>query len=104
MSMFCNACGSKMIKTFTSTVIYVCRCGEQKLGDNDSTLVASEEFNLPMVESTHRIFIETSPFDRSGFKVMKTCNKCGLDYMTMIRLGANQIIRYTCTCGNNMSD
>ena len=51
----------------------------------------------------YKRLIQVSPFDRVNQLVAKSCSKCGLDYMTQIRVGESEAIVYTCKCGEIIS-
>jgi len=47
----------------------------------------------------HKVFVENSPFDPAGNIVLKDCPQCGLNFLTMIRIGVNENVIFSCSCG-----
>lgn len=97
---FCEKCGEVMQKSTPPTggIIFQCKC-QQIAGGDDDTLM--DEGHLETSESTlrHVVFIENAPFDPAANITRKDCPKCGLNYLTMIRIGVNEVTMYSCSCG-----
>ena len=98
---FCDLCGSFMNKTTTITgnILFVCRCVKQIEGGPEDTLMASEYFETEESTLKHQVFIEQSPEDTARSIVMRDCLKCGLPFLTFIRVGTQETTMYTCDCG-----
>jgi DNA-directed RNA polymerase subunit M/transcription elongation factor TFIIS len=105
MGRFCAECGSLMNKSTlaTGSIVFQCRCQLTSPGLPDDTLMSEGYFESADSNMKHDVFIENSPFDEAGHKVRKECQQCGLNFMTMIRVGQNETTMYTCTCGNVVS-
>lgn len=97
---FCSQCQSVLTKEIklNGNISFICSCLLEQAGKPEDTLIY-EEF-LGTVEVAQReIFIENSPYDPAGLVVLKDCPDCGLDFMTLIRVGQAENVIYTCTCG-----
>lgn len=97
---FCDICQSVLTKEILSNgqIRFICSCLYEKAGDAADTLIA--EVFLQVVEASQQeVFIENSPHDPAGNIIMKDCPQCGLDYMTLIRVGKLENVIYTCICG-----
>lgn len=46
-----------------------------------------------------RLF-KNAAYDRTGYIVKRTCKKCNLDYMKLVRVGEDQNIKFICDCGH----
>ena len=97
---FCEKCGSIMQKNTTATgeIVFQCRC-QQVNGDGNDTLMAEGYIETNEAAQQHMVFIENSPYDPAANIVMRDCPKCGLNYLTLIRVGVNETTMYSCTCG-----
>lgn len=104
MVKFCKYCGSVMSKATPSSggnIHFQCRCQYTEEGGPDDTLMQEEYLETEAFSSSlkHAIFIENSPFDPAGNVVMKDCFNCGLNFLTMIRIGAAETSMLVCSCG-----
>ena len=97
---FCPECKSVMAKTTTSTgeIVFLCHCQVTVKGNNDDTLMASGG-GTGQSDLKHAVMIDNSPFDLAGNKIKRDCPLCGVDFLTLVRVGANEITMYTCSCG-----
>lgn len=97
----CEQCESVMTKSTSATgfIIFHCRCQLTTEGRPDDTLMAEEYLETAESNLKHDVFIENSSFDPAGNIVMKDCPKCGLNFMTMIRVGTSETAMFTCSCG-----
>jgi len=43
--------------------------------------------------------IKNAPFDRANYRVMRDCASCGLDYMSLVRIGEDERVVFCCECG-----
>lgn len=98
---FCPACESKLTKSTTTagTIIFQCQCALIINGTDTDTLMMEKYINADENMSKHQVMISNAPYDLAGNRVMKDCPKCGLNYMTMLRIGPNQTTAYSCKCG-----
>lgn len=98
---FCQQCESVMTKSTSATgiIVFQCRCQLTEEGQPDDTLMAEEFLETAESNQKHEVFIENSPYDPAGNIVMKDCPQCGLNFLTMIRIGSAEVTIYTCSCG-----
>jgi hypothetical protein len=83
-------------------IVYVCSiCGETVNGDPRDVHVmgASMHAGENIMEKYGRL-LDNAAFDRVNLQVPRTCVKCGLDYMTQVRVGDAEHIIWVCKCGN----
>jgi hypothetical protein len=88
--------------TESGRLLFLCGCGNMMQGTAEDTLI--EEGQPGNVESNlkHATFLENSPFDPAANRVKKTCPGCGIDFMTLVRLGSEEVVIYTCGCGKKI--
>ena len=98
---FCKECQALMMKTAQAdgSISFMCDCGISMPGMPDDTLMHEKIIEHAVGGLKFVQFIENSPYDAARAIVMRKC-KCGLDHMTMIRIGDEQRTMYTCKCGN----
>ena len=98
---FCRECESVMTKNTTAVgvIVYQCRCLLTIEGRPDDTLMAEGYLETTKSDLKHNVFIENSPFDAAGNIVLKDCPECGLNFLTMIRIGETLKTMYACSCG-----
>lgn len=100
----CSQCGRAMTRdTSTGSVVFNCFCGRREDGGADDTLIASDILHSGETTEMYRRLIRNSAHDRVNQQVRKDCPKCGLDYMTQIRVGVREVVVYTCKCGYESS-
>jgi DNA-directed RNA polymerase subunit M/transcription elongation factor TFIIS len=100
---FCKECGTYLVKIITpaNELIFQCNiCYSTYEGTADDTLLEEEYMVASMTDIIHEQFVENSAFDDAANIIMRECSKCGLTFMTKIRVGTLQTTKYTCTCGN----
>ena len=90
-----------MIKTAApdGQIVFRCHCQVTVAGGKDDTLMAEGSYDQQENDLKHATFIERAPYDLAGNIVMKSCPQCALDFLTMIRVGANETTMYACGCG-----
>lgn len=100
---FCNQCESVMTKSTSATgiIVFQCRCQLTEEGQPDDTLMAEEFLETAESNQKHEVFIENSPYDPAGNIVMKDCPQCGLNFLTMIRVGSAELTIYRCSAPCN---
>jgi hypothetical protein len=89
-----------MVKTpiATGEIIFQCKC-QQISGGPDDTLMDEGFTGTNESALMHAVFIKNSPHDTAGNCVMRDCPSCNINYLTLIRVGANEVTMYTCDCG-----
>jgi hypothetical protein len=97
---FCNDCDRAMsLDVTTGRVIFKCACGAETPGGPFDARVGGAALGISETTEMYRKLIETAPFDRTNQQVMRQCG-CGRDYMTQIRIGDAEIIKFKCKCGH----
>jgi len=80
-------------------VIFRCPCGnEEKGGGKDRLLhinVAHDDQG-----QKYETLVRVAPFARTEFQGVRTCKKCHKGYMTMVVVGDEQAVVWSCTCGH----
>lgn len=96
---FCDICGSYIDKLVENgKIILRCSaCGKERLGTAEDTLFYQEKIESSADISIYNEFLNISPYGPNS-KVIKKCNKCGLNYQTKSILGDNCVVIYTCKC------
>ena len=97
---FCEMCSSVMTKSTSSVgvIVFQCRCGLTEDGKPDDTMMYEEYLETAESNLKHDVFIENSSHDDAAHIVLKDCPGCGLNFLTMIRIGKSESCMYTCTC------
>ncbi len=99
---FCPLCDSRMSKTTVNGVItFQCVCQHTIVGGAADSLM-SEQQTSSESDVKYEQLILNSPYDAAGLKVAINC-KCGLDFMSMVRYGAQEKIVYVCSCGHRQN-
>jgi len=87
-------------KTTTGAVVFHCSCGITEKGTPYDSRISGAVLGASETKGMFHRLIQTSAHDRVDMTVRRYCAKCGLDYMTQIRVGESQSIIYKCKCGN----
>lgn len=97
---FCSLCQRVIKKRIDNDrILFECICGNIEETTEEDVLISSGiTKELPSIEKYEKL-IYFAPFDRTNQLVYKDCPKCGLDYLTQLRIGENEIIIYRCKCG-----
>lgn len=97
---FCNLCQSVMKKTTkTGSVVFVCVCTNKIQGSDDDTLITENILDVSETIYKHKTTIDNSPFDKATYRIERTCPKCNLKYMNLVRIGEMNTVIITCECG-----
>ncbi len=104
----CKFCESVMAKSTPSAggnIVFKCRCQYMEDGAPDDSLMQEEYLETETMSSSlkHDVFIENSPYDAAGNIVLKDCLQCGLNFLTMIRIGTAETCMLVCSCGYKSS-
>ena len=101
---FCPSCESVMRQSMaTGRVVFHCEvCSTEVEGQASDTLIFSGviETGIESEEQKYARLLVNAAHDPSNEKVHRTCPKCGLDYMTQIRVGSRELIIFKCKCGH----
>ena len=99
---FCENCQRVLTRYIeTGEVIFKCVCGNQVVGDPEDSIIHEEMVTADDTQTKYDVFIKNSAHDPVNSKVMRECSKCKVDHMTMIRVGKNRNVLYTCSCGHS---
>lgn len=98
---FCPKCDRVLVRdTSSGEVRFSCTvCGTAVAGDEYDARVGGAALGAGETTAMYRKLIRTASHDRVNQLVRRQCTKCGLDYMTQIRVGEIEAIVYTCKCG-----
>ena len=99
---FCPKCDSHMRReTSSGQVEFQCGvCGERVAGTEWDTRIRGGVLDSGETREKYGRLISNSAHDRVNQQVRRDCEKCGLDYMTQIRVGDREVVVYTCKCGH----
>ena len=104
MGHYCPECERVMQRnTSTGRVNFICYCGVKLKGTPADALIANFVLNAAQTTEMYRRLIKSAAFGRVNKQVMRDCPKCGLDYMTQIRVGKDEFVIWTCKCGYQTS-
>lgn len=85
---------------------FVCPCGYTMPGKGRDRLMkvgsaaGSGPSRTTSMTSRYQTLIRNAAWSRTMFRVAVDCSRCGLPYMTQIRLGPEELIILTCKCGH----
>ncbi len=97
---FCDNCGRVMVRDFGSgAVVFRCACGAEQKGTPEDARTAGAVLGASETAAMYGPLIRTAASDRVNLLVPRDCPRCGLDYMTQIRVGDAEVIVYKCKCG-----
>jgi|FLOH01.1.fsa_nt_gi DNA-directed RNA polymerase subunit M/transcription elongation factor TFIIS len=102
---FCPVCQSVLQRsTQIGSIVFHCNvCFTEEPGDEWDSLIMiggpEDDVQSGAEEKKYEKLIATAAFDQVNEKIKKECPKCGLDYMTQIRVGDQERIIYKCKCG-----
>lgn len=100
----CPECSRAMTRdTSGGQVNFVCYCGIAVEGSPEDARIAGDVLHAGETEEMYHRLIRNAAHDRVNQQVMKDCPKCGLDYMTQIRVGAREVVVWVCKCGYDSS-
>lgn len=71
-------------------------CNKVFPANPEDTLMAS--FTKYMEHDKYSDLIRGSAYDPTNKKINKKCKNCGKDYMSMLRLGEDELVVFVCTC------
>ena len=99
---FCDECRSLLMSsTTTGELVWHCiPCRKIFKSTPEDTLRKEEYTGSQSTWQMYSVFIENAPFDTAGKKVKRTCEACGLDFMTSMYIGVDETPLYVCSCGH----
>jgi ASC-1-like (ASCH) protein len=97
---FCDECGNKLSRSVeTGEVIFTCICTKTFKGTTRDVLLLEEQFETHKSNLKFDTFIENSAYDDTNKRILRDCSNCKRNYMTLIRIGEQSKIMFTCVCG-----
>jgi hypothetical protein len=97
---FCFVCDRAMVRgTHVGRVMYRCSCGCSISGTPHESRLGGASFTSAETTEMYGRLISNAPFDRTGQLVQRDCPDCGLNYMTLLRIGAAETVIMACKCG-----
>lgn len=101
----CDQCERAMRRDVsTGAVRFVCVCGVTAEGGPGDARIAGGVFGGQNSKDRYRRLIASSAFDPVNQKVRRRCPKCPRDFLTQLRIGQEEVVVWTCTCGYNSAD
>lgn len=98
----CPECNRAMKRDTSSDVVsFKCYCGFVAPGLPEDAQIANNVLNAEGTEEMYKRLIRNAASDPVNQIVKKDCPSCGLDYMTQLRVGENEIVIWVCKCGYN---
>jgi hypothetical protein len=85
--------------TVDGRIVFQCRCQRTEEGTPDDTLMSEKMLETAESNQIHQVFADNAPFDNAAHIVLQDCFVCGLNFMTMIRVGTDQQTMFACRCG-----
>lgn len=97
---FCDECGNKLTRSVeTGEVLFMCVCMKSFKGEARDTLLLEENFETHKSNLKYDTFIENSAHDDTNKRILRNCKLCERNYMTLIRIGEQSKVMFTCICG-----
>ena len=99
---FCDSCERCLKRDTTSgSVMYRCDvCSLAVAGDPASFRLGGETFGARKERGRNARLLRLCTADRASSRKKRDCPECGLDYMSMARLGPSETVAYACKCGH----
>ena len=99
----CPECEREMARdTSSGAVMFQCYCGIKVPGAASDVRIAGAVLNSGQTAEKYARTIRNAAFDRTNQLVGVECTKCGLDYMTQIRISRQEVVIWKCQCGNEV--
>ena len=97
----CDSCGKSMKReTRTGKIMFICVCGETVEGTNKDIQISTGVIGGGETREMYRLLLRNAAHDPVNQLVKRDCKECGRDYMTQVRIGAQEVVVYLCKCGN----
>jgi DNA-directed RNA polymerase subunit M/transcription elongation factor TFIIS len=97
---FCPKCERAMAEdTSLGYIVFRCHCGEEvRGGPGDARVGGATQEDRETLE-LFATLLANAAHDRVNQQVARECLECGLDYMTLVRLGEAEVAIFVCKCG-----
>lgn len=97
---FCPDCQLTMRRDVaTGAVVFKCACGHEEKGGPADARLFGETLKAEATEDKYRRLIRGAAHDRVNQQVAQECPRCGLDFLTQLRVGAQEVVVHVCSCG-----
>lgn len=98
---FCPQCQRALIRAPTEEGIeHVCSvCGTRVPGTPMDARIGGSQAGGEQVAQLYKVPIRIAPFDPTTQQVAELCTNCGRDYMSLVRVGDQEIAILACKCG-----
>ena len=101
MDKFCPVCKRHMLRqTMTGTVQFQCPTCQNTVPGNERDVAYLQNSRTDTTIQSYDRLIRHASSDRANNKVKKTCEECGIDYMSLMHFGTDEKSIYTCICGH----
>lgn len=99
---FCPSCDMLLRREIVDgRVAFECHCGERVEGRPEDLLVSTQTLSTAETFEKFDYFLAHAARDPVNLRVEIPC-KCGLPYMTHVRLGKEEVPSYLCDCGHTL--
>lgn len=100
---FCASCDMLLRREIADgRVWFECDCGEKVEGAPGDLLVSTQTLSSAETFEKFAYFLANAARDSVNLRVEIPCAKCGLPYMTHVRLGEEEVPSYLCDCGHSL--
>lgn len=98
--VFCTNCNSVMRISIpdSGNVIFNCVCAKTKKGDPKDSRIFGAVLNAGESVELNQEYLRSR--DPIAKKVLKPCEKCGIQYQSEIRITSAEVVLYKCECGH----
>lgn len=95
----CSACNRFMAREIAGAEFqFVCACGAREPAvPYDRRITGQQKGQQHLLR--YQDLIKYAAYDATNLRVKKDCPKCGLDYLTQLRIEKDEIVIYVCKCG-----
>lgn len=99
---FCPDCGRVLVRdTSTGRIEFECTtCANRIDGDAWDARISGGVLHSGETAEKYINLIRNAADDRVDQLVRRDCPKCGLDYMTQVRVGDREVVIHKCKCGH----
>lgn len=101
---FCPSCSRVLVRQVVGdNITFQCpTCGETVKPSADDSLIFRPTGQKEDASILYQGIIRSAARDRVNAQVAKECPECGLDYMTLIRVGQEESVIFKCKCGKEI--
>jgi predicted RNA-binding Zn-ribbon protein involved in translation (DUF1610 family) len=98
---FCKTCHLALRRETSANVVeFRCLfCGRAEPGGPADARISGHSLGQGSVTERYRVLLRNAPHDPVNYKVPWKCPRCPRDYVTVVRIGPAEVVRYVCKCG-----